>query len=290
MHFLTFIFTVNHTNLQRANGLFDAMYHHFVASMPTSPHELIGHIMSMTGLNNTDGILTYTAGDVVIQGDEAIDTAMRRKQRALYALQMLLYVNGVMNYDGTFRGGNEVAEKWAQISGSCLTIRKILNAYSSMCVFQKRDLLSIALTGGKCQVHDITRLEICDPKKLNRFQRLVTTMLREARRELGGLRKQDGILFRPKLVPRQERVRDAMGNVECAHAGCTGHRTEAGMRADHVFKPKLRHVDDGCVFSTHAYVPIDEPPDYPYTGASKYRSPDIGTFIRVHTDKGRSTL
>ena len=234
-------------------GLFNLVYFHIVTSMPTDPARLLPHIMTILKLRFADdGTMEFQAGDATYRGDNAVDTAWRRLIRVVYVLQMLLYVNGVMQYDGTFKGGTDLSERWQQISGCCIHIMRALKSFSALRVCQSRDLLSLALNGGRNPTFDLTRLELIDPKRLNRYQRLIVNILKDARQELGGLRKLEGKLFRPKLVPRQERVIDEAGRVMCVSPGCTGHASTIGKRADHVFRAQLRRVEDSTMYSTKA--------------------------------------
>lgn len=276
------------------DGLFNKVYQHFVDGMDVSPDRVVGQILGRLGLTHgDDGVLEYRVpGDdgVVFRGDDAVDIAWRRQMRVVLVLQVLLHVNRIIQYDGTFKGGcTEMAERWQQIVGSMVHMYKITQQFSAMQVFHDRKLLAMASNSGKCTTFDLLRLELVDPSKLSRFQRLLVNLLRDAKKEFGGLRKYDGKLFRAKRVPELCRRRDEMGRVVCSGApGCHSglHSSDINCRANHIFKPVLELKDPGArkLYSTHAYVPIHVCDEYDVT-QSRYRSNEIQHFIQVMCDK-----
>ena len=287
------------------DGIFDHVFQFFVGDLPEDAAAVLPHVLDRLGLKiEANGIPSFEgpigtgAETHTYEGDEAIDVAWHRRMRVVHVLELLLYVNGVILYDGTMKGGADLVDRWMQIVGCCTHMHRVALQYNSLRVFQHRDLLALATTtaNNKNPTFDMLRLEAIDPRRLSKYQRLLVYMLRQARHVMGGLRKYDGKLFRAKRVPRQERLRHADGSLQCAHPGCpgetahivvdaSGHRVapEAGKRAQHVFEPRLRVVDGDRMYSSHAYVPIHL--DDPFEGPSRYRSSDISHFVAVCSDR-----
>jgi hypothetical protein len=270
-------------------GLLNRVYEFFVTRLPANPRHLLEDILDRVlqlGFDDDD-VPTFEADGRTYRGDEAIEVSWHRRMRIVHILEMVLYVNGILEYDGSMsKGGADTADRWMQIVGCCTHIHRLAVPLSALRVYQHRHLLTMASNGGKNPTFDLVRLEAVEPKSMNRFQRLIIKMLRDARSSMGGLRKYDGRLFRAKRVPRRERVRNEDGTLRCAHEGCpgeAGHESAVGKRADHVFRPVLRTVPDGRMYSTHAFVPIDQNDDF--EGLSKYRSATIGHFVQHCTDR-----
>ena len=282
-------------------GIFERVHYYFVGQLPTDPHHLLPHMLGILELEITDdGVPTCTLKDEsgedrTYNGDDAIDVAWHRRMRPVHVLEILLHVNGIIRYDGTMKGGPDMVERWMQIVGCCAHMQRMMIQYNSLRVFQHRNLLAIATTSNKNPTFDMLRLDAYDPRRLNKYQRLLVKMLREAQQR--GLRKYDGKLYRAKRVRRLIRARHPDGTLKCAHPGCPGESVhtcksstgepiaaEAHKRCNHVFRPVLLDVEgDTRMYSTHAFVPIHE--DDPTEGPSPYTSSDISHFVQCCSDR-----